>query len=987
MTKRKLAVTDSDSDSGDSSEPLAVRHLASSSKSKGKAKETKKKSRKRSRSEDEVEEEYLLADHRAGLFKSNGNGKGKQKGKARAVTTEKGKGKQPEATKRRSLAVEQDDSDTEEGDDSDGDDGYTTMSVGSLHDADSEDGLGEWTKDDGERYQMEEFPEPDFIQPKSSDGSEGDFEVDIVIRWRWHPRRHFAQYRVKWTGYSDIFNLWEPVTSFGTIDPVKQYWEDVEHAGLSSRPKRWDKGPNDDDEGLDSDDTEKAVTSKDARKRKAARKRKRRDIRIDRVEMRKAYARKNARKLAEEETKKQKIEANRKKKEKDEATAAAKKAPTKTVLTPAKAVRGVDASKSSAASTSSINRVEPSKSAANGVDQGPLPATIRVQQTRPILPSSVPSSSSSSVPAHEPSSSTADGLAVARAFLTESDAKLRADKRKAKVDEALRKGHLSISPSSSEAEINKTAANGSTASSSRSNGSGLTGSNEEKAKGAFRGAHKNLKKIKTLEPGRSNAPTTKGWDLLGQLLKSTSSSSSTNAPQLTASQEAMPPPAIVSAAPNGQSGLLSGGNNEGSTSSSVAPTSSSVPAAASSPTTPSYPSFRPMTALRNGPLRMGHDPRSFRSMPRPVNGGQTSTSHPSSNGNASPATVANASPQHSTQSPMHTQAAVPSPNHVPTSPMHNDQGQPPSPRHAVQSHQRDSGRDQPEALAGYIDPNSILGLTDAEKTRALDAMQRWRFTESLKRESEVSYNFQPHYKDEDEQHRRLMQHIISICKGGRPSILLEKHKQPGRRNIVWIPSAKYPLSAMDREALPYHNFKFVEYNDAVGVLQIWPFTSHKIIMFTFGALMTKLIDQCYVVKSKQRWVIPDTTIMIHPWQKAILQQLIDADMLRSFIEQILNITDDVANKEFALSESGRDVLDDFEEVPLEYLNSEATGRDEPLVSELDLSDMVLNVDKETSATLHRLQYERRQHCRFFTLIMAKTRLACSEVPTLYRVVQ
>jgi hypothetical protein len=195
------------------------------------------------------------------------------------------------------------------------------------------------------------------------------------------------------------------------------------------------------------------------------------------------------------------------------------------------------------------------------------------------------------------------------------------------------------------------------------------------------------------------------------------------------------------------------------------------------------------------------------------------------------------------------------------------------------------------------------------------------------------------------------------------------------------------LSPLEREGLTLPHFKFLYYGPE-GVQEIWPAGKGKVIMYTFGALLLKLVEQCYHGKSDQAWTVESgASVYIHPWQKDVLNQLVRTNRVEEILDRVLANKSNIGDIDFAIVDTGAKVLDDFEEVPLEFTNCETRGLPVPDVQTEGLDEITYELDKETHRTLHRLQFEWRKTRRIFTLVMAKTRLEIRSIGTSYTIMQ
>ncbi|UZJ52006.1 hypothetical protein CBS101457_001326 [Exobasidium rhododendri] len=946
LKRKKLAVSDDDNSVESGSDGERSSHRLVRAKS---AKSTKGKLKVRRRdstpSSEEVEE-VLVDNSQAGLSRVK-PATGRDKGKARDISEDE----------------DESDSDNDDEDEERSGARSPTLSAGTLHGSDSEPGLGRWTTEDQEIWQ-----DPD-------DNISGVYGVDIVIRWRWHQRRHFPQYRAKWEDYKDTANSWEPATNFDG-DLVENFWKDIEFAGEGVRPDGWNKGPKAKDKELDEYDTATELVSPDAERRKAARKRKRRDIRIDRVEMRDAYRRKGKREAHERKEREEKLERvaeERRKKKRQEEEDKKKKIVTKNVITVGNKVRPTATGQAKIASSSAGSSSKPIANASeNDVPLQDKPTmtdeqrrdflrqyAIRPQQqidnerkrarvgeaaasssiSAPAIKSTAAKSSAETGVQHLPGST--ELLTITQAPTNDS-----ADQATAEAPfETEVTAPLSLVNASQAKNIKNSKGDG-------------------KPKGSFKGAHRAVPKTKML------APT---WDPLniGKSSKSASTSSTATTNRETASSEKH----------------VESWDDEvlvvnGSTSTGV---SSYAPVA--TPSTATTTSIRPLppnvnpsaafvrsqllpTATR-GAIQLGRDPRRPDAAPPLL----SSTKSPMSpyemgRGHQSPvAPMTNASPTY------HANAA---------SPLHP----------ALQSPQ------EPGEIASTIVEQraneSLKSLTPADEYRAKQAIKAWGIGPELLERMRRSYNFVPPIpplssdQDRIKEKRQDLDRVIKYTGGGMTTTILAKHKEPQRRNLLlWIPNFIVPFGQLEREALEIPNFSFFCYGSS-GTEEIWPSGSGKLIMYTFGALLPRLVEQCYGKKESCAWEGEErnSLIVVHPWQKNLLSQLIDANRVEELLRLLLasSQTNDLGDKDFAIVDAGMKVMEDFEEVPFELTYASAQDFEPPDITALDLEEAIALVDKEVSRTLHRLQYEWRLKRRIFSLTMAKTRLEVREVKTMYTIV-
>ncbi|PWN37764.1 uncharacterized protein FA14DRAFT_153122 [Meira miltonrushii] len=146
--------------------------------------------------------------------------------------------------------------------------------------ASDEENLGDWNQED----------EDGWLQYFRKSSFEGNFGVEKVIRCRRHPRKHFIQYRVKWKGFRDWSNTWEPGNNFNHRKCIDDFWKLRKKMYGLERPANTYKADDDrlseSDTKLDSDDTDEEVKKSDSERREQACKRKVNDIRRDRFTLR-----------------------------------------------------------------------------------------------------------------------------------------------------------------------------------------------------------------------------------------------------------------------------------------------------------------------------------------------------------------------------------------------------------------------------------------------------------------------------------------------------------------------------------------------------------------------------------------------------------------------------------------------------------------------------------------------------------------------------
>ncbi|SPO42747.1 uncharacterized protein PSANT_00430 [Moesziomyces antarcticus] len=152
---------------------------------------------------------------------------------------------------------------------------FYTSSEGSQHGSDSEDGLGSWTKRDQDKWQG---------STAHLDAAYDDvYEVRAVLRHRRNPRRGFMQYRTVWAGYPIYSTTWEPESHFNSRRTLDEYWQ-----RQGGRPADAPYDPA--NHSTHDSDTDRAVIRRPRRRAHEALKKKRREIRRDKVDLRKYMA-------------------------------------------------------------------------------------------------------------------------------------------------------------------------------------------------------------------------------------------------------------------------------------------------------------------------------------------------------------------------------------------------------------------------------------------------------------------------------------------------------------------------------------------------------------------------------------------------------------------------------------------------------------------------------------------------------------------------
>lgn len=215
------------------------------------------------------------------------------------------------------------------------------------------------------------------------------------------------------------------------------------------------------------------------------------------------------------------------------------------------------------------------------------------------------------------------------------------------------------------------------------------------------------------------------------------------------------------------------------------------------------------------------------------------------------------------------------------------------------------------------------------------------------------------------------------------------------------------LSTKEREALQRPNFIFWTYGTE-GIKEVWPQHSGGILMYTFGALLHRLVDQCYHKRDR-----PDEAgrVMLHPVQKLLVQQLCKAERGPSALIDLLEALELVnptqsASAALELVETSCYAVDVIEEVDLQDIDCpisipvdldgelQEIGNSSPSVgatvgsaAKEKLLQMVKEVDTETLRALRKLQVHLAAKKRTFTLIMEATQLTEAEAGTCTRVIK
>ncbi|KAJ1031604.1 hypothetical protein NDA13_001995 [Ustilago tritici] len=152
---------------------------------------------------------------------------------------------------------------------------FYTSSEGSLHNSDSEEGLGAWTNWDRQKWQGN--------TAHLDKAYDGNFDVKVVLRHRRNPRRGFIEYRTVWAGYPIYSTTWEPESHFNSPVTMREYWE-----RQGGRPADVTIDLN--EYSAHDSDTDNAVMRRPRQRAHEAKKRKRRDIRRDKVQLREYLA-------------------------------------------------------------------------------------------------------------------------------------------------------------------------------------------------------------------------------------------------------------------------------------------------------------------------------------------------------------------------------------------------------------------------------------------------------------------------------------------------------------------------------------------------------------------------------------------------------------------------------------------------------------------------------------------------------------------------
>ncbi|KAJ1030227.1 hypothetical protein NDA16_001138 [Ustilago loliicola] len=152
---------------------------------------------------------------------------------------------------------------------------FYTSSEGSLHGSDSEEGLGAWTNKDREKWQGN--------TAHLDKAYDGNFDVKAVLRHRRNPHRGFIEYRTVWAGYPIYSTTWEPESHFNSPITMREYWD-----RQGGRPADIPIDLN--DYSTHDSDTDNVVVRRPRQRAHEAKKKKRRDIRKDKVQLREYLA-------------------------------------------------------------------------------------------------------------------------------------------------------------------------------------------------------------------------------------------------------------------------------------------------------------------------------------------------------------------------------------------------------------------------------------------------------------------------------------------------------------------------------------------------------------------------------------------------------------------------------------------------------------------------------------------------------------------------
>lgn len=210
------------------------------------------------------------------------------------------------------------------------------------------------------------------------------------------------------------------------------------------------------------------------------------------------------------------------------------------------------------------------------------------------------------------------------------------------------------------------------------------------------------------------------------------------------------------------------------------------------------------------------------------------------------------------------------------------------------------------------------------------------------------------------------------------------------------PKLSMPLSIKEGEALQRPNFVFWTYGTTAGVKEVWPLHTGGILMYTFGALLHRLVDQCHFHRDQ-----PEEAgrVLLHPVQKLFFEQLVHTAKGPSALIDVLEalkLVDPSQSAAAAISlvEGGLLAIETIEEVDLREIESPIStivDLEEQLQSGTSSSARIVElfkeVDVETRDVLRKLQVHLATRKRTFTLIMESTQLTEAEVGTCTRVIK
>ncbi|PWN44456.1 hypothetical protein IE81DRAFT_321352 [Ceraceosorus guamensis] len=151
-------------------------------------------------------------------------------------------------------------------------------SGGSTAESDHEQQLTRWTKSEREQWKK---PLPDPTKGTTPDGS---YETERILRWRRRPRTGWIQYRMQWTkkAFGHESNTWEPEGNIAGSD-IDEFWAKAgpRPPDLPPLPRDEDGDPIGPDEHHIPNATDEELESPDPATRRAARRKCRRDWRVD----------------------------------------------------------------------------------------------------------------------------------------------------------------------------------------------------------------------------------------------------------------------------------------------------------------------------------------------------------------------------------------------------------------------------------------------------------------------------------------------------------------------------------------------------------------------------------------------------------------------------------------------------------------------------------------------------------------------------------